>query len=184
MFRSLTKTRLGILGLAGVAALALAVGAYAYFTTNGTGNSSATVGNPGSGQYTVTVVPTGSVTLYPTVTGDANFTDLIQPYTGVVTNTTSGHEQVNLLTAKITSVTPNANNDACAASNFSLYSATDGVWDVASDGQSATSTTGLPNDLQKGAHLDYAGLAVYLVDQNADQNGCQRATVNLSVTAS
>lgn len=184
MFRSLTKTRLGILGLAGVAALALAVGAYAYFTTDGTGNSSATVGKPGSGQYMVTVAPTGSVTLYPALPGDSNFTDLIQPYTGVVTNPTGGHEQVNLLTAKITGVTLNADSDACAASNFSLYSATAGVWDVAGDGQSATSTTGLPNDLQGGAHLDYAGLAVYLVDQNADQNGCQGATVKLSVTAS
>lgn len=183
MFRRFMKKRFAIGGVAAVAALALAAGAYAYFTTTGTGNSSATAAAPGNGQYNVTVTPTGTVSLYPALTTDSNFSSLYQPYTGIVTNTTSGHEQVNLLTANITSVTP-ASGQTCEASNFSLYSATSGVWNVASNGQSATSTTGLPNDLAAGAHLNYGGLAVYLVDQAGDQDGCQGATVNLSVTAS
>jgi hypothetical protein len=104
---------------------------------------------------------------------------MVQPYTGSVTNNSSGHEQVSLLTANITGVT---GGTGCAASNFSLYSATD--WTVAGDGQSATSTTGLPNDLAGGGSLNFGDLGVYLVNQPSDQSGCQGATVHLTVTAS
>lgn len=182
MFRRFMKMRLAVVGLAAAGALALAVGAYAYFTSSGT--SLPTTASAGSANaYTVTVTPSGSTTLYPTLTTDTNFTSMVQDYTGTVTNGSSGHQQVNKLTANITAVTPTGSN-TCAASNFSLYSSNSGVWDVASDGQSATSTTGLPNDLAGGASLNFGGLGVYLVDLNADQNGCQGATVSLTVTAS
>lgn len=180
MFRRFMKVKLAVVGLTAVGALALAIGAYAYFTSTGTSSpSSATAGSAST--YSVSVTPTGSVTLYPTTTSDANFASLVQPYTGTVTNNSSGHEQVSLLTANITGVTP-LNGNTCAASNFSLYSATN--WTVATGGQSATSTTGLPNDLAGGASLNFGDLGVYLVDQSADQNGCQGATVHLTVTAS
>jgi hypothetical protein len=183
-------------GLAAVAALALAVGAYAYFTSNGTGNSSATAGNAST--YGVSVLPKpGTVTLYPTTPTESAFSTLYQPYNGVVTNISTGHQGVTLLTANITGVTLSASelaaNATCDPTNFSLYSPSPGDWMVAGDGQSATTssntgtgagTTTLPDDLAGSGTLSYNDIGVYMVDQNVDQNGCQGATVSVSVTAS
>jgi hypothetical protein len=190
MFRRFTRTRLVVVGLAATGALALAVGAYAYFTSTGTSlPSSATAGNAST--YTVTVTPTGSVTLYPTQTNDSDFSTLYQPYTGVVTNKSTGHQQVSQLKAAITGV-DSAHASNCAATNFELYSH-GGTWTVASDGQSATTdstntagatTPALSDDMAGGDTLSYGDIAVYLADQSADQDGCQGATVSLTVTAS
>ena len=188
MFRRFMKGRLALGGLAAIGALALAAGAYAYFTSTGTSSpSTATAGNAGS--FGVTLVPTGSVTLYPTAPGDTNFSSLYQPYTGVVTNNGSGQQEVSKLTANIASVTP-ATGNTCDASNFSLY-ATGGGWSVDSGGQSASTTTGtgsgtvaLPQDIAGGANFPYGGVAVYMVDSSSSQNGCQGAQVNVTVTAS
>lgn len=186
------KTRVALGGLAAVAALALAVGAYAYFTSTGTGNSSATAGSAST--YTVSVTPTGSVSLLPTAPGETNFSSLYQPYTGVVTNNSSGHQGVIKLTANIGQVTQATGAvGTCDPTNFSLYSP-NGAWTVPTGGQSATTssstgsgagTTILPDDLAGGATLSYNDIAVYLVDNpTASQDGCQGATVNVSVTAS
>jgi hypothetical protein len=185
MLRRFTKKRaavtLGVLG-----ALALAVAAYAYFTSTGTGSSSASVGT--SSNYTVTVTPTGSVALTPQTSSDVSGTGgVFQPYTGSVKNNSSGRQNVSLLTANITGVTP-ASGKTCAASNFSLYSPA-GHWTVASGGQSATTSDGgtgatLPSDMAAGATLSFNDVAVYLVDSGSNQDGCQGATVNVSVTAS
>lgn len=190
MFRRFMKKRLAVVGLVGVGALALAVGAYAYFTSTGTSPaSSASAGS--ASNYDVTLAPTGSVTLYPTVVGEPNFSSLYQPYSGVVTNQSTGHQQVSKLEADITGVTPIGSN-TCAATNFILYSPS-GAWTVASDGQSATTTdstgegTGtvyLPANLAGGDSFSYNDIAVYLSDSGSNQDGCQGATVSLTVTAS
>ena len=191
MFRRFMKGRLALGGLAVIGALALAAGAYAYFTSTGTSSpSTAAAGNAGS--FGVTLVPTGSVTLYPTAPGDTNFSSLNQPYTGVVTNNGSGQQQVSKLTANIASVTPTTGN-TCDTSNFSLYATGGSGWSVDSGGQSASTTTGtgtglgtvtLPQDIAGGAHFPYDGIAVYMVDSSSSQNGCQGAQVNVTVTAS
>ena len=193
MIRRFMKGRLALGGIAVIGALALAAGAYAYFTASTTSQaSSATAGNAAS--YTVSLAPTGSaVTLYPTAPGDANFGTLYQPYSGVVTNNDGGQQQVSTLTANIQSVTP-ASGMTCDTSNFNLYAIPgDGGWSVAGDGQSATDTgstgtgTGtltLPDDMAGGAQFSYNGIAVYMVDASSSQNGCQGAKVNVTVTAS
>jgi hypothetical protein len=185
MFRRFTKKRYALV-LSAVGALALAVGAYAYFTSTGTGSSSATAGS--SSNYTVVVTPTGSVALTPQTSTDVSAAGgVFQPYTGTVHNNSSGRQKVTLLTANITGATPTTGN-TCAASNFSLYSNAS-HWTVASGGQSATSTDGgtgttLPSDMAAGATLSFNDIAVYLTDPGSNQDGCQGATVNVSVTAS
>ena len=195
MFRSFMKTRLAVVGLAAVSALALAAGAYAYFTSTGTSApSSATAGS--ASNYNVTISPAGTVNanvqLFPTLTTDANFLNVYQPYSGVVTNTSAGRQQVTTLTANITGVTPATGNSCGATTNFMLFSP-GGVWTVAAGGQSATTTgstgsgtgtTTLPDDLAAGGSLSYNTIGVYLLDTGHNQDGCQGATVNVTVTAS
>ena len=193
------KGRLALGGLAVIGALALAAGAYAYFTSTGSGsNNGVTVASPGDNQLTVSVNQSGtpnlSVPLFPALTTDSNFSSLYQPYSGTVTNTTSGHEEVTTLTATIESVTPTTGN-TCDKSNFSLYSPAHG-WTVATGGQSATTNSNntatsasLPDDMSgsgtTGGSFTYNDIAVYLVDNpSSNQNGCQGATVNITVAAS
>jgi hypothetical protein len=187
MFSRFTKKRLAV-GLGVVGALALAAGAYAYFTSTGTGTSTATAGAPS--QYTVTVTPGSPVSLTPQTSSDVSGSGgIFQSYTGTVKNNSSGRQDVTGLKAQITGVTGGSNTpNACTTGDFSLYSP-GGNWSVAADGQSATTTNGgtgasLPSDMQGGATLSYNDIAVYMVDKASNQNGCQGATVNLSVTAS
>ena len=188
MLRRFTKKRV-ILGLAAVAALALAAGAYAYMTSSGTGTSSATVGAPST--YTVTVnATTPSVSLTPQTSTDVSaIGGVFQAYTGTVKNNSTGRQDVTGLKAQITGVSGGTNSpNACTTGDFSLYSPS-GNWTVAGNGQSATSSDGgtgstLPSDMAGGSTLSFNDIAVYMVDNPANQNGCQGATVSLSVTAS
>ena len=187
MFRRFTKKRvIGV--LTAIAALALAAGAFAYFTSTGTGNSTATVGSPSI--YTVAITPVGSVSLTPQTSTDVSGTGgIFQPYTGIVTNPSTGRQDVTLLTAKITGVTGGTNSpNPCTVGDFSLYSPA-AHWTVASGGQSATTSNGgtgasIPSDMAGGSSLSFNDIAVYMVDNPANQNGCQGATVNISVIAS
>jgi hypothetical protein len=187
MFGRFTKKRLAA-GLGIVGALVLAAGAYAYFTSSGTGTSTASAGSPS--QYTVTVTPGAAVSLTPQTSTDVASTGgVFQSYTGTVKNNSSGRQDVTGLKAQITSVSGGSNTpNACTTGDFSLYSPA-GNWSIAADGQSATTTNGgtgasLPSDMAGGTTLSYNDIAVYMVDKSSNQNGCQGATVNLSVTAS
>jgi hypothetical protein len=83
MKRFLTKKKIALVAVAGVSAVA-AIGAYAYFTANGTGSGTATVGT--SSSLTLNGSTTG--TLYPGGTVSVSFT---------VDNPSSGHQELGTI---------------------------------------------------------------------------------------
>jgi hypothetical protein len=81
----LIKSKKGVALLAAlVVAVVAAVGAYAYFTTTGSGSGSATVGTSSN----LTLAGTSASTLYPGTTSDISFTAL---------NTSPGHQQLGTI---------------------------------------------------------------------------------------
>lgn len=161
MFRRLTKKR-SLVGLSVVASLAIAAGAFAYFTSTGSGTSQASVGNPSNWSVTFPTAATG--TMYP----GAGST--VIPYT--VTNSNTGHQQ---LSATTTSVVTETNGDieshgadvpGCLASWFHT-----------------ANTSPAANDLAGGAS-ENGSVTVTMDDAAVSQNSCMGATPDVSVSAS
>jgi hypothetical protein len=172
MLRRFMKKRV-LVALTVVGVLAAAGGAYAYFTSTGSTNATATVGSAGSWGVTDT---TTAATLYPGQGSEA-----IQ---GTVTNNGSGNQQLNTITVTINAPmvatgapTP---GHACAASDFALSTTTGSGWTV--NGLSATYSPG--KDLSPGGTFNFSGLSLSMVDGNYDQGNCQGATAKYSEAAS
>jgi hypothetical protein len=159
-----------------VVAIAAAISAYAYFTSTGSGNSTASVG--AASTWTVTPDITGN-TLYP---GQGS-----NDSTGDVTNAGDGNQQVNTITATIEApdvdaLVQDAALPDCAASDFLLSSSS---WTVAADGLSATIHP--YDDLAPGETYSWIDLSVSMLDRQdtaagdglGNQNNCQNATANL-----
>jgi hypothetical protein len=170
MFRLLKKKRVFIpLGV--VASLAIAAGAFAYFTSTGSGTGSATVGSPANWTVTDTSTP---VTLYP---GAGSFA-----VTGTVVNPTGGaHQLLSTLTVTIGAPTGTGTDSsiaACTAADFALTSANSSGWVISNGGDTATYTW-TNNDLAAGASQAFpTGLSISMNDLAHDQGNCQTATVH------
>ncbi|HEX5609780.1 MAG TPA: hypothetical protein VFX45_06790 [Solirubrobacterales bacterium] len=95
---SLTKRR-ALFTLAGLCVLGIAAGAYAYFTTTGSGTATATVGT------------SSAVTLKGTVTGNL-FPGSSSPVTLTVDNPSSGKQRVG--TVSLEKITPDAGHSTCS----------------------------------------------------------------------
>jgi hypothetical protein len=172
--RRFTKKRLiGAVSL--IAVLAMAGGAYAYFTSSGSGNGTGSVGM--SSPFTVNDTST-PVTLYP---GTGSFS-----IAGTVNNPGSANQGLGSLTVTITSPTPGSNpgdpTHPCSASDFALSGGSG--WVVAGGGDSATYTYPSGNELDHGATVNFpTGLSISMVDRSYDQDNCQGATVNWTDSA-
>lgn len=161
MFHRLTKKQtIAVLG--SIAALALAGGAYAYFTSSGTGTVTATVGSAAS--FTVTFgTPTGGP-LYPG-SGTQNI-----PYT--VTNPSGGGAQ-NLTTT----------TTAIASSGADVTSAGAPVAGCLASWFTATNTAPASGTLAPGGTAG-GSVAVTMQNVGVSQNACQGVAPDVTVSAS
>lgn len=142
-----------------IAALAVAVGAYAYWTAGGSGTGSGTAAN---GQTALTVNQVTTLTaMYP---GDS-----AQTISGTFNNTNSGPIYVGTVTAAISSVVKagGAVAGVCDASDFTLANAAMTV-----DAQVAVGSS-------QGA---WTGATIKFNNKATNQDQCKGATVNLSYT--
>jgi hypothetical protein len=175
MLRRFMKKRV-LIALTVVGVLAVAGGAYAYFTSTGSANATATVGSAGSWGVTDSTV---AATLYPGQGSEA--------VKGTVTNNGSGNQQLNTITVTINAPTvaagaPVVSGHPCSATDFALSTTTGSGWTVAGNGQSATYS---PNqDLAPNGTFNFSGLSLSMVDQTYDQGNCQGATAKYSEAAS
>lgn len=159
MLRRFTKKRLVLLAVP-LAALALAGGAFAYFTSSGSGTGQAAVGQAGA--WTVTP-GTASGTMYP----GAGSTTI--PYT--VTNSGSGHQQLNATTtAVVADASGNVKSNGtsvpgCLATWFSTANTAPASADLAAGGTATGS------------------VSVSMSDASANQNACQGVTPDIQISA-
>ena len=143
----ITKRR-AVFALTAALVVAVAGGAYAFFTTSGTGTGTASVGS--SSALTLHATVTGS--LYPGSSSPVSFT---------VDNPSSGKQRVG--TISLVSITPDASHSECATvvgTDFAMPAVTANQSFGNGNGQSVTATgtltmndTGVSQDKCQGATL-------------------------------
>ncbi|MDQ6836498.1 MAG: SurA N-terminal domain-containing protein [Actinomycetota bacterium] len=162
MFRSFTKKR-SIVALSIIAVLALAGGAYAYFTSSGSGTGAASVGT--SSLFTVNPAAATGGPLYP---GSGS-----ESISYTVTNPSSGAQNLSGTTAAIASSGGNITHNGtpvagCLASWFT-----------------ATNTPPtLPQNLAGGATSTAGSVAVTMSNAAVSQNACQNQSPDITISAS
>ncbi len=145
-----TKKRV-IAGLAALGVLGIAAGAYAYFTTTGSGTATATVGT------------SSAVTLKGTVTGNL-YPGSSSPVTLTVDNPSSGKQRVG--TISLEKITPDAGHASCSVTitggnpDFTMADVVVNKTYGSGNGQAVTPTgtltmndTGISQDACQGATL-------------------------------
>jgi hypothetical protein len=162
MFRKIGKKR-GVAALSVIAVLAVTAGAFAYFSSNGSGTGSATVGNPTN--FTVTAqAATGS--MYPGA-GSSSFTY-------VVNNPGTGAENVTGTTATVASSGGNIVDGGSAVSGCSAS------WFSAAN----TAPTSLPQDLAGGTSSTSGTVTVTMSDSGTNQDACKGHSPQITINAS
>jgi hypothetical protein len=158
MFGRINRKR-ALTAIAAFAVLAIAGGAFAYFTTSGEGKGSATVGT----SQEVTVTQVGSITnLQPG--GEAQAVDF------TIHNPQSTKQFISKVTVSISSVEGKniTVGTPCAAADFEL-----------------TQPNAINKDLIPGeTEFSPSGATLAMIDSASNQDGCKEATVNLSFNAS
>lgn len=154
------------LGVAGL--LAIAAVAYGFFTSTGSGDGSATVGEATDWQVVVEADATGTLTPQASLSGPVfNTVD----YT--ITNTNTG--QQNLYTATV-HVQDNWSSGDCDENDFSIEGMPVGTDYV----QQTNGTTGV----NLGPGQSYTNdVDIRLIDDNTNQDDCQGVTVPITVEA-
>jgi hypothetical protein len=163
MFHLLQKKRVGVaVGL--IAALVLAAGALAYFTSTGSGTGSASVGSAGA--WTVNVSPATGGPLYP---GSGS-----QSIAYTVTNSGSGQQSLAGTTAVVKSSGGNVTQAGTAVPGClaSWFTATN------------TAPASLPQDLAGSATSTGGSVAVSMQDSGTSQNPCQGVSPDITISAS
>jgi hypothetical protein len=172
MKRFMSK-KVAAIGLAAGIALGAGGAAFAYFTTNGSGTGSASVGSTPTGvnNLAVTVAaPTGAAKLFPTVLGDSNAT--VQTFAYAVKNTTEA--DINLSTEKITV----SDTGGCLGSWFSV----DGTSPTGANTQTNVKLLKPSSDAPLN---EYDGsFTLQLVENSGPQDACQGVTPTVTVAAS
>jgi hypothetical protein len=176
--RRFTKKR-AVAALCLIALLAVAGGAYAYFTSTGNGTGSGTVGSATNWGVSST---TSGGPMYPgTTSGD-------ETVAVTITNNGSGQQALNAFTISVansngsawtSSTTSHPTENACSANDFALGGQT------ASGSYTVTLTT--PDNLAPGAsYTDNVNL--HMLDTGVPQDNCQglsgSTAVPLYITAS
>jgi hypothetical protein len=162
MFRKLTGRRIAV-GVGVVASLALAVGAYAYFTSTGSDTGSAQVGS--STTFTVDVAPAIGGPLYPGA-GSQNL-----PYT--VTNPSSGQQNLSGTTSSVAS-----------SGGFITEGGTPVAGCMSSWFTAANSPPALPQNLAGGQTSTPGSVTVTMQDSGTSQDACQGHLPDITVNAS
>ncbi len=183
--------KMAAIGLAAGLALGAAGAAFAFYTTTGSGTGTGTAGNAGS--WTVGPVVLAGTTIYPGQGSNAIVSDTVQNPTG------NGNQNLGQLEVSITNVTQNSpglGNGTCTSADFALTASSN--WTVASDAESATVTaltsstdikagdfyTNSSGDSASTGNALPSGLALTMLDGAYNQDGCQGATVTLTLAAS
>jgi hypothetical protein len=172
--RQFVARRRAVVALSIVAILAVAAAAIAYFTSTGSGTGSGAVGS--ATNYTVTPNAFTGGPLFPGNGTEAS--------TGIVTNSGSGTQHLNTLTATIAAPTVAAGAPTgdpahpCSAADFTLSSTT---WAVDGTGQTATLSVGA--DLAPNGIYSWSGLNISMVNAAYNQDNCQGATARITFTA-
>ncbi len=163
------KSKKGIALLATLVVAAVAAfGAYAYFTSTGSGTGTATVGTANNWVVAVSA-PTGGP-LYP---GHG-----AEDFTYTVTNPAGGgNQELNQVTLRIANANGSAwNSGACTKNDFSIEAGT--------PGNTITQTYGgASNDVSPGDSRP-GDFEVTMVDTGAPQDDCQGVTPPILVSAS
>jgi hypothetical protein len=158
MFGRITRTR-ALTAIAAVAVLAVAGGAFAYFTTSGEGKGSATVGTSSA----ISLSQVGEVAnLQPG--GSA------QPVDFKIDNSLSTKQFISTVKVSISSVEgPNVTGATpCTAADFELVQ-----------------PHAINQDLASGVtEFAPSGATIAMIDSESNQDGCKEATVHLSFNAS
>jgi hypothetical protein len=175
----LMKSKKGIALLAVLAvAVISAVGAYAYFSSTGSADGTGKVGTATG--FTV-VAGSESGNLFPLA-----YPNGAQALTGgSVTNAGSGYQNVHQIVATITApteaVTATGPN-ACSASDFAL-SSPGASWAI-TGASNGTATITPDANLAPAGVYNMTDLSVSMVDNGANQDRCQGATVNIHYAVS
>ena len=181
---------------------AAAFGAYAYFTTTGSGTGSSKVATPTG--WVVTQSASGSCA---TATGYCDtgtlWPAIADPLSTVyATNNNPGPLELQTVTVKIASITLGGGTDGtgptqCDESYFG-FAHGDALWNFTGPspadpgggvggggvGTTATYTYPSPVSVASGSYQTLPALSVILQDSSANQNVCQGATVVLTTTVS
>jgi hypothetical protein len=164
-----------LLGVGAVAAVA-AVGGYAFFTSTGSGSGT---GKAGSATNWTVVGGSESANLYPLVYPNGR-----QALAGgSVTNAGSGYQNLNTIVATIGVPSGGSNlPNACVAADFALSSPA-ASW-VISGASNGIATINPNVNLAPAGVYNMTDLSLSMVDNGANQDGCQGATVNITFNAS
>ncbi|MGZ3676887.1 MAG: hypothetical protein ACXVCO_21485 [Ktedonobacterales bacterium] len=163
MLRKFSKKRV-IAALGIVAALALAAGAYAFFTSGGSGTGSAGVGTASAVTVHQTTTVSGLLPGGPSVALAGNFD-----------NPGSGPVQLAAVTGAVTSVTPLAGHTLAA----------NGKPDCTTGDFQVTGTSTVPGSIAVGNGIGaWSGLSVSMKETNLNQDNCQGASIAITYTAS
>lgn len=158
MFGRINRKR-ALTAIAAFAVLAIAGGAFAYFTSSGEGTGSAAVGT----SQEVTVTQVGSIAnLQPG--GEPQAVDF------AIHNPLTTKQFISKVAVSISSVEgPNISvATPCAAADFEL-----------------TQPNAIDKDLASGeTEFSPSGATIAMIDSESNQDGCKEATVNLSFSAS
>jgi len=154
-----------------VAVGAMAFGAYAYFTSTGSGTGSATVGTDSA--WTVGQTgSTGAANLYPDTTIGAGS---IQTKTYDITNPSAGHQNLTSVTVKVANADGSPwTSGTCSKSDFSVGGAAPGA--------TYTDTDSAGNFA--GGETRSDTVTVQMIDSGSNQNDCRGLTVPLYFFAS
>jgi hypothetical protein len=168
-----------VVGAAAAAVIAgTSIGAFAYFTSSGTGSGSATVGSATAWTVGETGTPTGGP-LYPDASiGGSN----VQTDSYTVTNGGSGSQNLTNVVIKVAkgdgspwSSQADGSKPACTASDFSVGGQAVG---------SAWTDTALAGDFTAGQSKSTGSVTVEMIDNGANQDNCQGVIVPLYFFAS
>jgi len=177
-------------GAAVALTLGIAGAAFAYFTATGSGAGTGSVGNTGT--WNVGTLVLAGTTIYPGQGSNAIVSDTVQ-------NAGSGNQNLSQLQVSITSIaqnSPGLGDGNCTTADFALTASSN--WTVAAGAESATVTAlTTPTDIHAGNWYTLAngndsstgnalpsGLALTMLDGAYNQDGCQSATVTLTLAAS
>jgi hypothetical protein len=155
---------------AGALVLGIAGGAFAYFTSTGSGTGSATTGSATPWGVVVTGDTTSlDLTPVPTIGSGPSDTESYK-----ITNASTGQQNLAQAVISVSAVTPGpvAGPNACTASDFSVNGAAVGA--------PFTQTIGI-NEAAGGFYTN--SVSLQLVDNGANQDRCQGASVTLKVAA-
>jgi hypothetical protein len=158
------KSKRVIFALAAVAVLAVAGGAFAFFSSTGSGTGQASVGK--STAFTVAVSSDTSGSLYP---GSGTET-----LTYTVKNPSAGAQNLSATSAAVASVSGDITQGGVQLIGCKS------TWFTATN----TAPTPLPQNLAGGATSTAGSVAVTMIDSGTNQDVCQQAKPDITVSAS